>query len=227
MSKPSKPRPLVSRGGQLTLYIFVVVLALLAGTYAGVVYCFMVQDVASILAKNGRSGSHQQLARIALWGSAAMVVPVAVIALFALCGWGLCLLGLRRLPPSETSGGAGLPNSDRLTEWSLNGAQLGRPVGYASHPRYHAGMVQTRHRRRMKRVVMYAAAAALLLAWYITSYPIVAVFFPVNTNPRIQGTVEFVYAPLLSYLDEDLPGARHCQRYMQWCGYEFQQALRR
>ena len=105
MSAPQKRRPLVSRRGQLALYVLVVVLAILASLYAGGVYHAMSTDLERILNANGlpsESREHGEITAIVLMGVPAIAVPLAVVAVFALVGWGLCLLGLRTPLPGSS-----------------------------------------------------------------------------------------------------------------------------
>ncbi|MFO1091898.1 MAG: hypothetical protein U0992_01105 [Planctomycetaceae bacterium] len=77
-------RPLVSRGGQITLYVIVVVIALLAGVYAGGVYYAMTDDISRILNANGfppNSREHGNITAIVLMG-----VPAIARSRWARCG---------------------------------------------------------------------------------------------------------------------------------------------
>lgn len=115
MSEPRKRRPLVSRRGQLTLYVIVVVLAVLAGLYAGGVYDAMSTDIERILNANGLppdSREHRNITAIVLMGVPAIAVPLAVVAVFALAGWGICLLGLRTHQRDSTSSNRAGPSPD-------------------------------------------------------------------------------------------------------------------
>ena len=106
MSQSRKRQPLVSRGGQFTLYVIVVVLATLAGLYAGGVYYAMNTDIERLLSANGfppDTQEHRNITAIVLMGVPAIAVPIAVVAGIALVGWGLCLFGRRDVPLQDSS----------------------------------------------------------------------------------------------------------------------------
>ena len=95
-------------------------------------------------------------------------------------------------------------------------------------------MPTTRRRRLLKRACLWSVPVVLLLASYVTSYPVATVvlvqkrLLPPTFRPTpARQVVEFVYAPIIFYVDADLPGARPCQKYMQRCAYTFQQAIYR
>lgn len=99
MAERCKRHPLVSRGGQLALYVIVLVVALLLGGYVGAVYSFMPDDVSRMLDRNGiikGSNVHWEVMGIVEVGFAYLVIPIGIVAILALVGWGLCLFGLRR-----------------------------------------------------------------------------------------------------------------------------------
>lgn len=88
-------------------------------------------------------------------------------------------------------------------------------------------MAEPRPRRaRLKRIVLWTAATAVLVVGYVTSAPFVDLFFVRHDVPFAKEVLGAFYAPLV-YISQnpDAPGHDAFEAYIEWCGENFQWVL--